>query len=362
MNYFNTLHRYISGNNEGMVGKISQHNDIFIENMDNVPKANEIISKELLSKLDDKEIVAKHRGTMGIIYQGHYKEKKISIKVIPENIKKIINEETSILNIAYLFGIINKGIIDLSEDLQLRIKNELKMDLEYNNYYLVHNNPNIKLFKSRTVNVIDFLCDSDHFVYEYEDHDMINKYIPILSENKRIDICIRIISIYFQLQSDNIFMGDLNFGNFLYDFNNDEIILIDYGCILKTTENFRISMKILLFNFLYAENTIYLNDTFCNGSHKCKNLLDQIHYILGDREINFSEIQLDFGIFDFNSISGSKFVPESLTVLRSISHLLLLAKKMEINYNIRTIIEKNVKFDGDLSKYQPSDINYLISL
>ena len=71
MNYISTFYRYMSGNNEGMVGKINQHNDVFVENMKDVPKANEIISESLISKLDDDEIIAKHRGSMGIIYVGH---------------------------------------------------------------------------------------------------------------------------------------------------------------------------------------------------------------------------------------------------------------------------------------------------
>jgi predicted unusual protein kinase regulating ubiquinone biosynthesis (AarF/ABC1/UbiB family) len=360
MNYISTFYRYMSGNNEGMVGKINQHNDVFVENMKDVPKANEIISESLISKLDDDEIIAKHRGSMGIIYVGHYGGKKISIKVVPKNIKNIIDDETSILDFAQLFGVLNTSIVKISEDLQLRIKNELRMDLERENYSLMDNHPKIKLFGGRTVKIIDNLCDSDHLVYEYENCDTIDKYIVSLSEEKRIDICDRIISIYFQLQKDDIFVGDVNSGNFLYDMEKDEIVLIDYGCIIRTTEKFRKSMEILMFHFLHSKDTDYLTEKFCNGSRKCKKLLDQIQRLMDDKETDFSDLQLDFVIFDFDAISGSNFLPQTLTVLRSLSHLLLLAKKMKIKTNIRSHIEKNVTFDLDLEKYRPDDISDLL--
>jgi len=349
------------GNNEGMVGKLNQHNDIFIENMDNLPAATQIISRDLIDKLDNSEIVPKHRGSMGIIYQGKYEGKNVSIKVIPDNIKDIVNNETSALNFVNLLSMINKSIVDVAEDLQLRIRNELKMDLEYSNYCLIRKH-HLHPFGGRTVDVIHPLCDSSHFVYIYEQHNTIDKCISSLTEEKKVDIYTRIISMYFKLQLDNIFIGDLNCGNFLYNIVDDEIIVIDYGCIIEINERFSMSMDILIFNLMYAEDTTYLTDTFCNGSRKCKILIDQFHYLLSDVETDFSTLQLDLSIFDLSAISGSKFIPETVTVLRSIAHFLLLAKKMEIKINIRHILEKNKQLDYDPVRYQPRDINELFRL
>ena len=198
MNVINILYRYMTGNNEGMIGKMNQHNDIFVENMDNLPDATQILSRDLIAKLDNSEIVPKHRGSMGIIYQGKYGGKNISIKVIPDSIKDIVNDETSALNFIYLLSMINKSIVDVAEDLQLRIRNELKMDLEYSNYCLIKEH-HLHPFGGRTVDVIHPLCDSDHFVYIYEQHDTIDKCILSLTEDKKVDIYARIISMYFKL-------------------------------------------------------------------------------------------------------------------------------------------------------------------
>lgn len=347
------------GSNVGMLGKLNQHNDNFIPDMNNLPLAVEIISIDLLIKLDDGKISPRHRGSMGIIYVGNYKGRNVAIKVIPDSVKNIINDETWLLNTMKVFGTLNTSMEGVIKDLKVKIQNELRMDFEYNNWALIKDST-LSKFGARTVRPVQLLCDSQHFVYNYETHKSINKCIPLLSDNKKRDIYIRIIYIYFQLQSSNVFIGDLNCGNFLYDSVGDEIILIDYGCVIETTERFRSCIDILLFNILYAKDTSYLVNKFCNKSQKCKVLMEQIHYLLSDVEIDFSTVQIDLAIFDIGTITGAKFAPETITILRSISHLLLLGKKMSVKANIRSIIKKYKPLESDISKYQPTNIDELL--
>lgn len=353
----NVIYRYIRGSNIGLLGKLNQHSDTYTPDMNNIPSAGEAISNELLVKLNN--VVPKHRGSMGIIYVGYYNDKKIAVKVIPENVKKIVNDETWVLNLTRICSLVNKPMVDIVKDLELRIKQELRMDVEYQNWSLV-SQLHLASFGCRVLRPIVSLCDSDHFVYEYEPHKSITKYIPILEESKKIDIYTRIVSVFLSSQLDNIYIGDLNSGNFLYDEHSNEIIIIDYGCVMITNEKFRTCMDVLLYNFLYASDTKYLVRTFCNNSKKCEALLNQIKHLLSDIEIDFTDLQLDLMIFDIDAITGSKFRPETITILRSISYLLLLAKKMEIKLNIRNILVKYAPFDGDMSKYQPIDTDLLL--
>lgn len=352
------IYRYIRGSNIGMMGKLNQHSDTFTPDMNNIPPANEVISKKILDKLDNAKVYPKFRGSMGIIYAGYYDGKKIAIKIVPESTKKIVNDETWVLNCLGICNIVNKSMIDVVKDLELRIKNELSMDVEYKNWSLI-NQDTLKSFGCRTVRPIHSLCDSDHFVYEYENYKSMRTYIDILDVAKKNDIYMRIASMYLQSQMNNIFIGDLNCGNFLYDKDLDEIIVIDYGCVMETNEKFRKCMNIFLYNILYAD-TKYLVSTFCNNSNKCEILLNQIQNLLNDVETDFANLKLDLVIFDINAITGSRFRPETITILRSLSHLLLLAKKMEIKLNIRKIIVKYTPFDGNISKYQPTNINELL--
>lgn len=355
------IYRYIKGSNIGILGKLNQHTNTFTPEMDNIPPATEIISNKLLIKLDNSKVYPKHRGSMGIIYAGFYDGKKIAIKVIPESTKSAVNNETWVLNAIGICNMVNKSMVDVVKDLEIRMKKELRMDIEYHNWSLIKQE-RLTPFRCRTIKPIHSLCDSEHFVYEYEPYKNINKYIPLLDSEKKIDIYTRIVSVYLQSQLDNVYIGDLNCGNFLYDEDYDEIIIVDYGCIMETTEKFRMCMDILLYNFLYAKNTNYLAGTFCNNSKKCKELLDQIKYILGDVETDFTNLQLDLVIFDVDAILGSRFRPETITVLRSMSHLLLLAKKMEIKLNIRNLLIKYAQLDCDISKYQPSNADELLGI
>jgi predicted unusual protein kinase regulating ubiquinone biosynthesis (AarF/ABC1/UbiB family) len=341
-----------------MLGKLNQHTDTFTPDMNSIPPANEVISKKILDKLDNTKVYPKFRGSMGIIYAGVYNDKKIAIKIVPESTKKVVNDEAWVLSCLGICNIVNKSMVDVVKDLELRIKNELSMDMEYKNWSLI-NQDTLKSFGCRTVRPIHSLCDSDHFVYEYELYKSLRTYIPILNHSKKIDIYMRIVSMYLQSQMNNIFIGDLNCGNFLYDEKLDEIIVIDYGCVMETNQKFRTCMNIFLYNILYA-NTKYLVSTFCNNSKKCEVLLNQIQHLLSDVETDFANLELDLVIFDIDAITGSKFRPETITILRSLSHLLLLAKKMEIKLNIRKILIKYTPFDGNISKYQPTNIDVLL--
>jgi predicted unusual protein kinase regulating ubiquinone biosynthesis (AarF/ABC1/UbiB family) len=357
----NVIYRYIMGSNVGMLGKLNQHKDNFVPDMNDIPLAVEIISIDLLIKLDDGKISPKHRGSMAIIYQGNYKGQKVAIKVIPDSVKNIINDEMWLFHCIQLISTANNSMVDIVKDIQVKIRNELKMDLEYNNWGLIKKDI-LRPFGARTVRPIHSLCDSDHFVYNYELHKTIIKCIPSLSDSKKYDIYIRIIHIYFTLQLNNVFIGDPNPGNFLYDPVGDEIIVIDYGCVIETDERFRLCIDILLYNMLYAKDTTYLVNTFCNKSQKCKVLMDQIHHILSGIEVDYSSVQIDLVVFDIDAVTGSKFAPETITVLRSISHLLLIAKKMSVKTNIRKVVEKYKPLECDISKYQPDNIKELLGL
>ena len=122
-----------------------------------------------------KKIIGKNRGSVGIIYVGYYKCNEVAIKVVPENIKDIIKEETSILNFVKLFGLINSKFIAISDDLKERMMHELEMELELKNYLMIRN-VNLDIWGARTLTVIPELCSKNYFIYEYEYLETIDKY------------------------------------------------------------------------------------------------------------------------------------------------------------------------------------------
>ena len=84
---------------DGIVGKINQHKNTFNYNyLDNLPDTQDIISKNLLEKLDDLPI-AKYRGSIGIIYTSSYKNNTIAIKVVSKETNKKIRSETVALHV-----------------------------------------------------------------------------------------------------------------------------------------------------------------------------------------------------------------------------------------------------------------------
>jgi len=359
MDSLKTIYRYISGNNEGLVGKINQHKNNFVENMNNVPNASSILSNNILKRLDNNDIIAKHRGSIGVIYVGYLNGKKIAIKVVPENVKKIVMQDLSIFKMFNLIGLVNFRISELSEDISMRLKLELSMRNELNNYKLL-NKFKFSEYNMRLLNVHENLCTDKYFIYDYEDCENLIKNINGLDDKKRLKIYKRILDLFFQIQMNNLFLGDLNEGNFLYDKEADEIILIDYGSVIKTTNQFRLGMDMIMYNLLYCKNVDYLKNKLCNGSEKFGNLLKKIQYILSDTTIDLNNLDINVAIFDFNALYGGKLRREAITVLRSLSHLLLLGMKFNICANLRKIFTDNNPFDGNIQKYQPDNINYYL--
>ena len=235
MDFFDMMYRYLTGSNDGLIGKLRQHQDTFdIHIPDNfVPECN-VIPNELLDQLDSKPKFLT-RGSMAYIYKAKYQGDKISIKIIPPNIKThIIPTQLSTLDKMKCIKYFNSNLVGPIEDVKDGLENETSMDNEYNNYKkMLQTNP--EKYNISLVTPIDKLCNNDHFVYKYIKGKPLKS---LLGKSQDIinDCLSRIIQWTMEATFRGILIADVNVGNFLYDEHTNTIYAIDYGSVVESQD------------------------------------------------------------------------------------------------------------------------------
>ena len=340
------IYRYIIGDMDGIVGKINQHKNTFNYNyLDNLPDTQDIISKNLLEKLDDLPI-AKYRGSIGIIYTSSYKNNTIAIKVVSKETNKKILSETVALN---LIGSLKSNYLNSVNDMVETLEKETNMEFEYKNCKNIHKYLDNNIYGVEFLKPIDELCNKNEFVYCFEEAIPIIEIKTKLSKNKINDICKRFVLFHIDtIHNKNILFGDINIGNILYNINTDKIIVIDYGCVVSlNTQQKQFKTRLHLSQRSYESLSTDIKEW--KGSDKFTDMLykqGRPFFDMSGLKYDFSKTKLSISMFD-TSLLKLDLPTNSMLIIRSFSQLSQFLKLMEIidNYamEIYEIVDLNIK-------------------
>ena len=235
MSVINFIRKIISRPEGGLFEKLGQ-----IEpeerSVKNCKLAQYILPKNILKNVDIQN-VAIHRGTIGIIYTGYYRGRKIAIKVVSEETKKNVKRDLQSINfLGNLASRIFPHVSPMTDEISDKLHCETKMDRERQMAELIQLKVTGLLLDKVEflVPVPQFSKTKNVFVYYYVNGVSLDKVKntsnPILIERigKRIAL-----SFFKTLYECQIIFGDMNPGNFLYDFETDTVSFIDYGCVFE---------------------------------------------------------------------------------------------------------------------------------
>lgn len=238
---FAIVNRYFFGNdNDGLIGKLQQHRGTFKRSTEGFPDAKEIISGKVLDLLDGTPVI-RHCGSIGAIYVGRYKGHDIALKVVLDSTRSNIDTDMAGLNFVGIMGrMMNNRTNEIVSELSRNVVMELDMRREWSWCKRIKNELPLAKYGMRVLHPVRKLCkisDGTCFAYVYD------SAIPLetisLDASKINDICHRICLFFFHSMHNverPVILGDINIGNFLYDQDSDEIVLIDYGCVSYGTD------------------------------------------------------------------------------------------------------------------------------
>ena len=150
-------------------------------------------------------------------------------------IKTIEDEKKSMNNI----GSYKTNMFEIIQEINQVLTQETNLELERNNCMLINNIGLHEKYNIKVIQPIESLCDSKHFVYQFEPGIPILEILNLDLDNLKKHQIITNLVLYFYdlLHNYNILLGDLNSGNILYNQELDKIIIIDFGCIIKLSED-----------------------------------------------------------------------------------------------------------------------------
>lgn len=245
---FGIVNRYFFGNeNDGLIGKLQQHQGTFKRSTEGFPNAIEIIPKNVLSLFEGTPII-RHCGSIGAIYVGKYKGHDVALKVVLDSTRSNIDTDMTGLNLVGIMGsMMNNRTNEIVSELSRNVIMELDMRREWSWCKRIKNELPLKDYGMRVLRPVRKLCklsDGACFAYVYD------SAVPLdtvsLDQSKTDDICRRICLFFFHSMHNverPVVLGDINIGNFLYDQDSDEIVLIDYGCVSYSTDEGIVRMR-----------------------------------------------------------------------------------------------------------------------
>jgi predicted unusual protein kinase regulating ubiquinone biosynthesis (AarF/ABC1/UbiB family) len=331
MDLLNSLYRYITGDMEGIIGKINQHTNLYSPTLKDVPSADKVISRSLLDQLQVIPEI-KHRGSIGVIYVSECKGIKIAVKTVLNRTKNKINIEIGGLKLVNKVKSNYKGTVDAVTD---TLKKEIDMNLELKNCLLLHRYTENKKFRINFLLPLKQLCSKNEFVYIYDDGIPIMEIKNMVSKEKLCNIAKRIVLFTLNaIHNNGILIGDLNTGNILYNIKNDIITLIDYGCIVKLSSEQKEFAKEIHISQRNHDKLEQLINKW-NGSNQLFNLIKEQSkpfMDLSGKKYDFTKIKTSINVFDKELLKLS-MPSEIILMIRFSSQLVQLLKLLEINDN-----------------------------
>ena len=329
MDFFRIIKRYMFGDMEGLVGKVNQHLNTYSPSLSALPDYKDIISNNLLEKLDNTP-VACHRGTIGIIYKAMWQNKTVAIKVVLDSTLEKIKAEKSSFD---LIGSLKKNIGTSYNEISKTILSECDMTKELQNCKMLWKETNHLRYNISFLRPIEDLSSNHEFVYLYEEDAIpIIDILDKLSESKIHEICRRFVLFHFDtIHNCHILLGDINIGNILYNLNTDKIIIIDYGCVIKLSD----IQKKLAIEMCNSQKTLKGIKNIVkkwNGSHQLIDLIYiQSRPFLGTSTVkyNFMKIKTNINPFDLK-LYGINVPPSAILFIRSSSQIIQFLKIMKI--------------------------------
>lgn len=331
MDVLDTLYRYITGANDGLVGKLQQHQDTFIPDERFIPE-DDVLSFELLEKLE-KEPKFLTRGSIAYIYTSKYNKKKITIKAVSKHMKEtIIPKQQSLLDKMTYIKYLNSSLVEPIMDVKKGLLLETSMKNEYDNYKkLTNSNPEKNGIS--LVECIEELCTEDVFVYTYIKAKPLTTILK-MEQTKINEILSRIIRWVIESTYNGIMIPDINVGNFLYNVENDIIYAIDYGSIIESPELVEKCYEIY-YNCKTPTGIQYLVDTYCGGSTDAVQQFETYKTIVHDKTITSNMAQTTKNISsmlcDLGSVMKINGFEHIVSILRSQHLLISLIDKFNVN-------------------------------
>tara|TARA_B100001996_G_scaffold72813_3_gene53484 strand:- start:1918 stop:2934 length:1017 start_codon:yes stop_codon:yes gene_type:complete len=205
-------------------------------------KASDILPKSIFNNIRIQE-KPEHRGTIGTIFIGFYKNIKVSIKIISDVTKKNVKND---LNIIHFFGnMISKlfpHVSGMTNEICNKLSHEINIEREKKMCKIIqkklsNNSPKgIKFL----LPITEFLSEKGVFIYHYVDGATLLNIVNTQSKNVIDSIGFRIALCFFRaIYESKIIFGDMNPGNFIYNEEEDTITFIDYGCVFELDNNQR---------------------------------------------------------------------------------------------------------------------------
>lgn len=342
MYMFKLLKRYVFSDMDGFLGKLNQHLDTYEPDFNNISEPSEVIDSNLLKQLDTYPVPF-NRGSIGYIYKSKWSNLDILIKVIAPDILKTIEEEkTTISNI----GNIKQNMSDITQEICLVLSQETNMDLERVNCLMLRQSELHLRYNIKIIEPIEDLCNQNCFIYYYEEGVPILDILDLnISYELKHQIASRLVLYYYDLlHNKDILLGDLNQGNILYNPELDQIIIIDYGCVFKLTDN---KKKLLRKLNKASESVDQIRDLIkeWDGSKQLFQLLfsqTRPFADLSGKKYLFQDFKTDVNPLDVK-LYNINFPSDIILIIRSCFQLVQLLKKLQIYDNYSHRLKKIIK-------------------
>ena len=322
MDTFRVLYRYVSGDQEGMIGKVLQHTDQYTGQ--DLPQDADELERSLVRSLD-RDPVAAYRGTVGVVFRSSYRGSEVSIKAVMDSTRRSIESEQAAANLMGLFGPAVMGEIARSASAQL--DRELDMRHELDACRLVRK----RLSGIASQNRVEFLkpvrdlCSPRAFVYHHVNALPLETACRDMSPADVLDVCRRIVRLYFgALHHHGVLLGDLNLGNFLY--RSSTLVVIDYGCVVRLDRKGR---KVAADMHLANDDIVGLRKLVIEKWNGTEQMVQMIHQqaqpFYRDHACEFEKMPLRDP-----RLMKMKLPPEALPIIRASTQLLQIMRRLGV--------------------------------
>lgn len=358
MDFLDTMYRYITGSNDGLLGKLCQHTGTFHVDASYVPEEN-VCAQTLVDRLD-RTPVFYTRGSMAYIYKGRYAGTKIIIKVIPPTIKQSTHKQLTVLEHMKAIQFLNPTLADPLDEVQQGLRREMCMRNEYHNYKVLCTTNHARYGVS-LVEPIDDLCDDAHFVYKYIKaqpltsilsldqstiNDCVARIIKWTLESSYRGAMVDIESTQIEHQRStireanlmqSIMIADINVGNFLYNHETHHIYAIDYGSIIQSPLLTEKCVEIY-HECKTPEGIDALVDKYCGGSLFAKKQFETYRQIIHGKQIlpEMGNVTQDINamLLDMQSMKNIHGFEHIIAILRSQHMMLSLIKTFNVRADL----------------------------